>query len=125
MATRFATRARGQGRVRYSKLPSGRGSVRIQEDEDDMFTEDLYYTETSAKPPFKSILLALLLFLIGSALLTIGGLMIGGILGDSSEGAIPLLVLGGIAFLPGFYHLRLAFYAWKGYLGYSYADIPS
>uniref|UniRef100_A0A8C2GJ10 Uncharacterized protein n=1 Tax=Cyprinus carpio TaxID=7962 RepID=A0A8C2GJ10_CYPCA len=27
-------------------------------------------------------------------------------------------------FLPGFYHLRIAYYASKGYRGYSYDDIP-
>lgn len=121
----MSSSARALGRIRYSKLSSGRSSVRIQDDENDMYTEDLYYTETAVKPPVKSIVIAFLLFLVGSALLTIGGLMIGGILGESSEGAIPLLVLGGITFLPGFYHLRLAFYAWKGYLGYSFADIPN
>lgn len=114
-----------RSRIRYSKLPSGGPSVRIQDEDDDMYTEDLYYTEGSVKPPVKSIILAFLLFLTGSALLTIGGLMIGGILGHSSEGAIPLLVLGGITFLPGFYHVRVAFYAWRGYLGYSFDDIPS
>ena len=113
-----------RSRVRYSKLHSSSPVAFIQEKHDDVYSEDLYYTEKNEKLPLKSIIIAILLFLIGSFLLTIGGLMIGGIIGHSSEGAVPLLVLGGITFLPGFYHLRLAFYAWKGYLGYSFSDIP-
>lgn len=27
-------------------------------------------------------------------------------------------------FIPGFYHVRIAYYAWKGYRGYSFEDIP-
>ena len=115
---------RDRSRVRYSKLHAGNPFASIQKKHDDVYSEDLYYTERTEKLPLKSIFIALLLFVIGSFLLTIGGLMIGGIIGHSSEGAVPLLVLGGITFLPGFYHLRLAFYAWKGYLGYSFSDIP-
>lgn len=35
-----------------------------------------------------------------------------------------MLIIGVLVFLPGFYHLRIAFYASKGYRGYSYDDIP-
>ena len=37
---------------------------------------------------------------------------------------IALLTLGSITFLPGFYHTRIAYFAWKGYEGYSLDDIP-
>ncbi|KPP62515.1 UPF0414 transmembrane protein C20orf30-like [Scleropages formosus] len=37
---------------------------------------------------------------------------------------IPVLIIGILVFLPGFYHLRIAYYAWRGYHGYSYEDIP-
>jgi hypothetical protein len=37
---------------------------------------------------------------------------------------IALLTLGSITFIPGFYHTRIAYYAWKGYEGYSLDDIP-
>lgn len=37
---------------------------------------------------------------------------------------IPVIVIGVLVFLPGFYHLRIAYYAAKGYRGYSYDDIP-
>ena len=38
--------------------------------------------------------------------------------------AVPVLIIGILVFLPGFYHLRIAYYASKGYRGYSYDDIP-
>lgn len=37
---------------------------------------------------------------------------------------IPVIIIGLLVFLPGFYHLRIAYYAAKGYRGYSYDDIP-
>lgn len=40
------------------------------------------------------------------------------------ERTIPVLIIGILVFIPGFYHLRIAYYAYKGYSGYSYDDIP-
>lgn len=36
-----------------------------------------------------------------------------------------MLILGSLMFIPGFYHVRIAYYAWKGYRGYSFEDIPA
>lgn len=41
-----------------------------------------------------------------------------------SDRTVPILIIGILVFLPGFYHLRIAYYASKGYPGYSYDDIP-
>uniref|UniRef100_A0A2K5Y4X1 Transmembrane protein 230 n=1 Tax=Mandrillus leucophaeus TaxID=9568 RepID=A0A2K5Y4X1_MANLE len=41
-----------------------------------------------------------------------------------ADRAVPVLIIGILVFLPGFYHLRIAYYASKGYRGYSYDDIP-
>uniref|UniRef100_A0A3Q3WLS4 Transmembrane protein 230 n=1 Tax=Mola mola TaxID=94237 RepID=A0A3Q3WLS4_MOLML len=41
-----------------------------------------------------------------------------------SDRTAPVLIIGILVFLPGFYHLRIAYYASKGYHGYSYDDIP-
>jgi hypothetical protein len=38
--------------------------------------------------------------------------------------ATALLVLGSICFIPGFYHVRIAYLAWKGVEGYSLDSIP-
>lgn len=43
---------------------------------------------------------------------------------QETDRAIPVLIIGILVFLPGFYHLRIAYYASKGYRGYSYDDIP-
>lgn len=40
------------------------------------------------------------------------------------ERTVPVLIIGILVFIPGFYHLRIAYYAYKGYRGYSYDDIP-
>ena len=36
----------------------------------------------------------------------------------------PTLILGLLMFIPGGYHVRLALYAYKGYKGFNYEDIP-
>uniref|UniRef100_A0A8C4Q6K4 Transmembrane protein 230 n=1 Tax=Eptatretus burgeri TaxID=7764 RepID=A0A8C4Q6K4_EPTBU len=41
-----------------------------------------------------------------------------------SDRTWPVLILGFLLFLPGAYHVRLAWFAWCGRPGYSYADIP-
>eukprot|EP00698_Gefionella_okellyi_P021955 TRINITY_DN720_c0_g2_i2.p1 TRINITY_DN720_c0_g2~~TRINITY_DN720_c0_g2_i2.p1 ORF type:complete len:111 (-),score=7.55 TRINITY_DN720_c0_g2_i2:265-555(-) len=77
------------------------------------------------KPPIKPILLAVFLFLIGSVMLIIGCLLVTGIIitADRDRG-YALVVLGSITFIPGAYHVRIAYYAWKGYKGYEYSAIP-
>ena len=37
---------------------------------------------------------------------------------------IPMLFLGAILFIPGFYHVRIAYYAYKGYPGYDWSQLP-
>ncbi|KAF7080849.1 hypothetical protein CFC21_084852 [Triticum aestivum] len=43
--------------------------------------------------------------------------------GDHSHG-IFFRVLGVVIFIPGFYYTRIAYYAYKGYQGFSFANIP-
>ena len=44
---------------------------------------------------------------------------------DNPEGHwMAMLVLGVLAFIPGFYHSYIAFMAWRGYSGYSFSDLP-
>lgn len=38
---------------------------------------------------------------------------------------LSLVVLGALVFIPGSYHLVIAYRAWRGDAGYSFADIPS
>lgn len=38
---------------------------------------------------------------------------------------LSLIILGAITFIPGAYHVAIAFKAWRGDHGYSFDDIPS
>uniref|UniRef100_A0A3B4B8G3 Transmembrane protein 230 n=1 Tax=Periophthalmus magnuspinnatus TaxID=409849 RepID=A0A3B4B8G3_9GOBI len=99
-------------KVRYSRLPS----------DDDGYI-DLQFKKSPPKVPYKAIALAAVLFLIGSLLIVIGSLLLAGYFGHSDR-TVPVLIIGILVFLPGIYHLRIAYYASKGYPGYSYDDIP-
>lgn len=100
--------------VRYSRLAT----------DDDGYI-DLQFKKSPPKVPYKAIALATILFLIGSLLIIIGSLLLAGYFGvNHSDRTLPVLIIGILVFLPGFYHLRIAYYASKGYPGYSYDDIP-
>ncbi|XP_028852765.1 transmembrane protein 230b [Denticeps clupeoides] len=101
-------------KVRYSRLAS----------DDDGYI-DLQFKRSPPKVPYKAIALAAVLFLIGSVLIVIGALLQAGYFNvEHHDRTVPVLIIGILVFLPGFYHLRIAYYAFKGYRGYSYDDIP-
>lgn len=101
-------------KVRYSKLAN----------DDDGYI-DLQFKKSPPKVPYKAIALATALFLIGSLLIIIGALLLAGYFEVTDrDRTVPVLIIGILVFLPGFYHLRIAYYASKGYRGYSYEDIP-
>ncbi|KAM6431963.1 transmembrane protein 230 [Liasis olivaceus] len=86
---------------------------------------DLQFKKSPPKVPYKAIALATVLFLIGTLLIIIGALLLAGYISQGgTDRAIPVLIIGILVFLPGFYHLRIAYFASKGYRGYSYDDIP-
>lgn len=95
----------------------------------DGFRQEQFARDTPVvtKVPYKSILLAVCLFTLGSILLTVGSLLVAGIIipAEYADRTIPVLILGVIAFLPGSYHTYLAWATYKQYAGYSYSDIPS
>ena len=77
------------------------------------------------KIPWRSIGVACLLLAMGTTLLTIGALLVSGHIDNKhSDRMWPVLILGMLLFIPGFYHVRLALYAFRGYRGYSFEDIP-
>ncbi|CAN0409090.1 unnamed protein product [Rangifer tarandus platyrhynchus] len=53
-----------------------------------------------------------------------GALLLGGCIGKGSRLAVPVLIIGILVFLRGFYHLHIAYYASKGYWGHSYDEVP-
>lgn len=85
------------------------------------------HSQPVTKVPYKSILLAIALFVIGSVLLVVGSLLVAGIIipAEYADRTIPVLVLGVIAFLPGSYHTYIAWATFRRYNGYSYSDIPN
>ncbi|CAF3766626.1 unnamed protein product [Rotaria magnacalcarata] len=86
---------------------------------------DLQFQEPQVKVPIFAIILAVVLFLIGSVMITLGALMLTGrIQTQYSDRTWPLILIGTLVFLPGFYHLRIAYWAWKGDRDFSFADIP-
>lgn len=92
---------------------------------DDSGFSDSQFEVPPPKIPWKAISLAAFLFIVGTVLLTVGSLIVTGHIDTKySDRLWPMIVLGGIMFLPGAYHIRIAFYAYKEYPGYSFADIP-
>jgi hypothetical protein len=83
--------------------------------------------------PVKAILLALLLFVVGSVLLIVGSCVLTGVIDarhywpESSWQAmsISFIVLGSITFLPGAYMTRIAYCAYHNREGYSFSQIPA
>ncbi|KAM9322586.1 transmembrane protein 230a isoform 3-T3 [Pholidichthys leucotaenia] len=83
------------------------------------------FKKSPPKVPYKAIVLAVFLFLVGSLLIMFGALLLSGTIEvEHPDRTIPVIIIGILVFLPGFYHLRIAYYAAKGYRGYSYDDIP-
>ncbi|KAK2871308.1 hypothetical protein QQF64_002475 [Cirrhinus molitorella] len=115
MGTRNNTAsAAPNNKVKYSRLA----------DSDEGYI-DLQFKKTPPKVPYKAIALATFLFLVGSVLIVVGSLLLAGCINVMyPDRTIPVLIIGILIFLPGFYHLRIAYYASKGYRGYSYDDIP-
>lgn len=90
--------------------------------DEDMMMETSY--TASNKPPIKEIALAVSLLVFGTLGIIIGSLMAYNHVGGDSAHGLFFAILGGILFLPGFYYTRIAYYAYKGYQGFSFSNIP-
>ncbi|KAI8478013.1 hypothetical protein Bbelb_442530 [Branchiostoma belcheri] len=101
--------------ARYQRLPQS----------DDGFI-DLQFERPPRRIPYRAIGLATVLFLLGTALLTVGSLLLAGVYIDPqySDRTWPVLLLGLLVFIPGGYHVFIAYNAWRGVKGYSFDDIP-
>ncbi|GFN78099.1 transmembrane protein 230-like [Plakobranchus ocellatus] len=86
---------------------------------------DIQFEKPPPKIPYKAILLATALFVAGSALIIVGSLLLTGYINAKyADRTWPVMILGAIMFIPGAYHIRIAYYAYKGYEGFTYEDIP-
>ncbi|OWR53980.1 transmembrane protein 230-like [Danaus plexippus] len=92
---------------------------------DDSGFSDAQFEVPPLKIPWKALSLAAFLFVVGTSLLIVGSLIVTGQIDTKySDRLWPMIVLGCIMFLPGAYHMRIAYYAYKEYPGYSFGDIP-
>lgn len=126
-----------KSRVKYTKLKetvdeeenpkssSSKSSIQRGKKSDQDYYDDQFEDTTPIRAPIKSICIAIILFVVGSIMLTLGSLMLAGVMsqGNGSFRAAPLMVIGSMIFIPGAYNVRTAYYAWKGYRGFSFADI--
>ena len=111
------------GKVKYRKLGQ---TVTLQTEKEDSEDEQFEESDVPVKPSWRSIVLAVFLFVAGGGLLVWGSLLFAGVIGeDFGKRATPMLILGAICFVPGFYNVRIAYHAWRGDQGYSFSDIPS
>lgn len=76
------------------------------------------------KPPVKEISLALALLVVGTFGMIMGFFMMYNKIGGDRGHGIFFMILGALLFLPGFYYTRIAYYAYKGYKGFSFSNIP-
>ncbi|XP_047313283.1 transmembrane protein 230-like [Impatiens glandulifera] len=83
-----------------------------------------YSHNINNRPPSKEISLAISLLIFGTLAIALGIFMsINRVGGDRTHG-IFFAILGAVLFLPGFYYTRIAYYAYKGYKGFSFSNIP-
>ncbi|KMZ73206.1 hypothetical protein ZOSMA_150G00050 [Zostera marina] len=90
--------------------------------DEDIMMETSYIVQN--KPPIKEIALAVSLLVFGTLGIVLGLIMAANRVGGDRAHGIFFAVLGSVLFLPGFYYTRIAYYAYKGYKGFSFANIP-
>ncbi|KAJ3673027.1 hypothetical protein LUZ60_006401 [Juncus effusus] len=116
-------------RNNYTPLPTddstdGFNTGEEEEEEEEKDLRFIYTPKRYNRIPWKSIALALFLLLLGTLLLVLSYFLFTGHMDGDSSQAKGLLFLGFLAFLPGFYETRVAYYSWRGAPGYNFAAIP-
>ncbi|XP_065827315.1 transmembrane protein 230-like [Oscarella lobularis] len=86
---------------------------------------DAQFRKPPTKTPVRAIATAVVLFVVGTVLLTVGALIACGILVVKEYSTCyALIALGAITFIPGSYHTWIACQVWRGKKGYSFELIP-
>ncbi|KAA0202443.1 hypothetical protein HAZT_HAZT006296 [Hyalella azteca] len=94
--------------------------------QDDSGFIDAQFKAPETRIPWKSVWFAIVLLVIGTVLLVVGSLLVTGHIHEQySDRTWPLLILGALMFIPGSYHSYICYYAFKGYEGFSFENIPS
>ncbi|KAB0355649.1 hypothetical protein FD755_021590 [Muntiacus reevesi] len=125
------------GKVRYAKLPSPDGGHSNSQKKTSPAKESLkperclgvvrpHVLEKSGTDiPFKAIACAFSQFLVGAFLIITGCLLLAGYISEvGANRAFPVLTVGVLVFLPGFYYLIVAYRAYRGCRGCSFRDLP-
>lgn len=112
--------------VRYRKL---RTDEQRDTDETDSSRSDFVssqFERPAAKTPWRAILYAAVLLLGGSVLLVLGSMIVTGHLDPDTHGERfwPLVLLGGLMFIPGAYHVYFAYKAFTGDPDWSFDEFP-
>ncbi|KAF9616311.1 hypothetical protein IFM89_029087 [Coptis chinensis] len=90
--------------------------------DEDIMMEPSYIVNN--RPPIKEISLSIALLVVGTLGIVLGFFMAYNHIGGDTTHGIFFAVLGAILFIPGFYYTRIAYYAYKGYKGFSFSNIP-
>ncbi|KAK8965047.1 hypothetical protein KSP40_PGU004523 [Platanthera guangdongensis] len=90
--------------------------------DEDIMIESPY--SVSRRPPVKEIAFAVALLVFGSVFIVAGVIMATHKVGGDRTHGLFFAGLGSVLFLPGFYYTRIAYYAYKGYKGFSFDNIP-
>ncbi|KAG2699554.1 hypothetical protein I3843_07G196000 [Carya illinoinensis] len=91
--------------------------------DDDIMMETSYTVNN--RPPIKEIALAVSLLVFGAVGIIVGLIMAFNHVGGDRAHGLFFAILGSILFIPGFYYTRIAYYAYKGYKGFSFSNIPA
>ncbi|KAG9133506.1 hypothetical protein Leryth_027270 [Lithospermum erythrorhizon] len=97
-------------------------------DDDILMDDDIMmnssFTVNNRRLPSKEIGLAVSLLIFGTLAILFGVYMASHKIGGDQAHGLFFAILGGVLFIPGFYYTRIAYYAYKGYQGFTFADIP-
>jgi len=109
---------------KFSEFLRHRRKTRNSRDRDAFVPEQFELKKRSI--PWKAISYAVILFVVGTALLVAGSLIHIGHVDNEKYGdrLWPLMIFGALMFIPGSYHVYLAVNAFLGTPGYSFDDIP-
>ncbi|KAK2979526.1 hypothetical protein RJ640_015127 [Escallonia rubra] len=91
-------------------------------DDDDILMDSSFTVHN--RPPIREIGLAVSLLVFGTLGIIFGVFMAVERVGGDTAHGIFFAILGSILFIPGFYYTRIAYYAYKGYKGFSFSNIP-